>query len=163
MSLATFGLSAAIEYADMFPQWSAPDANSTPTTTTVGRFINEEAADLAARLYAENVIASAITTPANEVAYTWCAKTLKLMVAMRIFGVATQQDPELRKSYAAELKARFENLDEKGATALGDSSLDSGDSPADGPTTHLNQFRLDTLSADDMSPLDDGLKRSDPL
>lgn len=163
MSLATFGLTAAIEYADMFPQWGAPDANSSPTTTSVGRFINEEAADLAARLYAENVTASALDATDNEVAYTWCCKTLKLMVAMRVFAVTTQQDPELRKAYAAELKARLELLDAKGATALGDESLDSGDAPADGPTTHINQFGLATLAAEDMSDLDKPLQAKDQM
>jgi hypothetical protein len=163
MALETFGVTAAIERADMFPQWGDFDANSSPTSTTVGRFINEEAADLAARLYAENVTASSLTLADNEVAYTWCAKTLKLMVARRIFAVATQGDPELRKSYEAELKARLELLDDKGATALGDSSLDSGDAPADGPTTHINQFGLTTLAAADMSDLDEPLQLKDQL
>lgn len=162
MSVSTFGLTAAIEYADMFPQWPAPDANSSPTATSVTRYISEEAGDLAAKLYAENVNAGAIVDTSSA-AYLWCTKTLKLMVAVRIFGVATQQDPELRKAYTAELKARLDALAEGGATALGDEALDTGGSPADGPTTHINQFNITTSSADDMSPLDDPLRRSDQL
>lgn len=163
MSLNTFGVTAAIEYADMFPQWGAPDANSSPTSTTVGRFINEEAADLAARLYAENVVAADIAAVANEVAYTWCAKTLKLMVARRIFAVASQSDPELRRSYGTELDARLKLLAEQGGTALGDSSLATGTSPADGPTSHVSVNSLEQLAGEDMSDVIPLLQKKDRL
>lgn len=163
MALTVFGVTYTNVRTDMFPQWGAFDANSSPTSTTVTTFINEEAADLAGRLYAEGVSATAVELLVGGVAYTWCAKTLKLMAARRIFAVATQGDPELRKAYGVELDARLALLDEKGATALGDESLDTGDSPADGPTTHINQFNLTTLSASDMSSAAPKLKADDQL
>ena len=162
MSVSIFGLTAASVRAHMFPQWKDFSVNSSPTAVIVGEIITEEAGELAAKLYGENVNAAAITDTASA-AYLWCTKTLRLMVALRVLRASTQQEPELNKAYAAELKKRFEDLAAGGATALGNDSLDTGDSPADGPTTHINQFGLTTLAAEDMSALDDGLKRSDKL
>lgn len=168
MATNLFGLTAVSLRRHMFPQWNEFSAQSNVDATTVGEIIEGQAGELAAKLYAENVVASAISsaTDANSLhspAFLWCLETLRLMAALRVLRVSTQSDPALAKAYGDELKVRLDNLAEQGPTALGDESLNTSDSPADGPTTHINQFNLTTLDPDDMSPLDDVLKRSDQL
>lgn len=157
-----FSLTPAKVRAHMFPRWNEFSDVSSPTEDIVEEMITEQAGNLAAKLYAENIIASGITTP-DTAAYQWCVRTLKLMVAVAVLNATTMSDPELTKAYRAELKARLEDLDEKGATALGDAALDAGDSPADGPTTHINTFGLTTDSAEDMSDTVPLLRKSDRL
>jgi len=147
----------------MFPMWKDFSVNSSPTLVIVTECILEEAGELAAKLYGEGVNAGAITDAASA-AYLWCAKTLRLMAALRILRAATQQEPALATAYAAELAKRLKDLADNGSTALGDSALDSGESPADGPTTHLNQFGIEVSTSDDMSSARTGtLRRGDAL
>jgi hypothetical protein len=166
VGVSLFGLTPAAVRENKFPQWNDFTAKSSPTSTQVTDIIEGQAGELAAKLYAENVVASSIpgTTDGNglhSAAWLWCRETLRLMVALEILRVTTQRDPELAKTYAGQLKERLKDLDAKGATALGDAALDTGDAPAQGPTTHINTFGLTTLAAADMSSLDDVLKRSD--
>ncbi len=85
------------------------------------------------------------------------------MCALRVLRVSTQSDPALAKAYGDELKVRLENLAAQGATALGDESLNTGDSDPDGPTSHISQFGLETDSAADMSTTIPRLRRDDAL
>lgn len=163
MSLNTFGVTAASLRSTQFPHWGDFSTLSQLTSADVGTIIDEEAADLAGRLYAENVVAADITTPANQVAYLWCAKTLRLMAAVRVLRTAAQADPELAKAYRVELDARLELLAAQGATALGDDSLSTGTSDPDGPTSHISRYSLETDSADDMSDTIPALRKDDKL
>lgn len=163
MAVSIFGLTANSVRAHMFPQWKDFSVNSSPTLAICTECILEEAGELAGKLYGEGITASAIIDTASA-AYLWCSKTLRLMAALRILRAATQQEPDLAKAYAAELAARLKDLAEKGGTALGDSGLDTGDAPADGPTTHINTYGIEVSTADDMSSLRTGvLRRGDGL
>lgn len=162
MSVSTFGVTANGVRAHLFPQWGDFSVKSSPTLATAGEIVQEAAGELAARLYEENVDAAAITDAASA-AYLWCARTLRLMAALRIMQAATQRDPELAKAYAAELAARFKKLDESGATALGDESLATGTSDPDGPTSHVTVFGLTTDAAADMSDAVPFLRKDDRL
>lgn len=162
MSINVFALTAAKVRAHMFPRWPEFSARSSPTDTTVGEIITEQAAELEGKLYTENIAASGITNDATA-AYQWCVRTLKLMCALAILSSSTMSDPELSKKYERELKARLDELAEKGGTALGNDGLETGDSPADGPTTHINQFGLTTLSSTDMSDATPLVKKSDQM
>lgn len=161
-SVNAFGLTVASVRAHMFPHWGDFSNNSNPTTTTVGEIITEEAGDLASRLYREAVAASSITD-STSAPYLWCAKTLRLMVALRILRASTQQEPELNRAWVDELKLRLELLAADGATALGDASLQTGASDPDGPTSHISVYGLTTDDADDMSTTAPRLRRDDAL
>lgn len=150
MAVATFGVTAADVASIHFPQWNGGfNANTKPTSTAVTTQIDRLAARINGKLYAENITASSIQ--AASVAYLMCAEQLARMVALWVLTVATQQNPDLAKKLQAEIDDWFKQLAEQGGTFLGDSSLDSGTAPADGPTTHLNTFSLVTDSAENMS------------
>lgn len=160
MAVATFGVTAADVASIHFPQWNGGfNANTKPTSTAVTTQISRLGAKLNAKLYAENVIASSLA--ADTVPYLMCAEQLAKMVAAWALTKATQQNPELAKAMQDEVDAWFEQLDEKGATHLGDSTLDSSTAPANGPTTHLNTFSLTVDSADDMSSAVPLLRKDD--
>lgn len=162
MPIATFGLTANSVRAHMFPQWGDFSVNSSPTLVVCTEAIDEEAGELTGKLYAEGITAGSLI--AGTAAYLWCSKTLRLMAAIRFIRAGVQADPEVARAYAAELKQRLQDLAQGGATALGDESLDGGDAPADGPTTHINQYGIEVSTADDMSSLRDGvLRRGDAL
>lgn len=171
MSTSLFGLTAASLRKHMFPQWNDFSAMSQPDDTTVDEIIEGQAGELAAKLYKENIDAASIpddvdSEDLHSPAWLWCLETLKLMAALRVLEVATQSDPALAQKYEKRLTARFEDLNSSGAAALGDEALDSGDSPSAGPTTHINQFGLTTLAAEDMSSLEKNknlLSRDDEL
>lgn len=163
MALPVFGVTFSTLRALRFPHWSAFSTRSSFTDTDVTGIIQEEAADLAGRLYAENVTAADIDATANPVAYLWCAKTLHLMAACRILRDVTTNEPTLAQAYARELDARLKLLGEQGATALGDESLSTGTSDPDGPTSHISQFSLETDSAENMSTTAPRLRRDDAL
>lgn len=169
MGVNLFGLTANSVRAHMFPQLSDFSVNSSPTLVIAGECVEEEAGELAAKLYAEDVAASAITNSLDSnglhsAAWLWCVRTLRLMVALQLLKRMSQQYPELAKAYQDELDKRLKDLDARGGTALGDDTLESGDVPPDGPTTHINTFGIEVSAADDMSSLADGvLRRSDAL
>lgn len=163
MAVSEFGVTHTAVAAIYFPQWRGGfSATGAPTATAVGTIITEAAANLQARLYAENVIASAITDSASA-AYVMCAGQVKRMAALRILRELTQGNPELAKALEAEIEAWFKGLAAQGGTWLGDESLNSGDSDPDGPTTHISQFSLTTDSADDMSSTAPLLRKDDAL
>lgn len=165
MALSLFGVTATTVKEDHFPMFDAFSATSNPTSTVVGRFIDEKAGELAGKLLLKNISAAAVhALGAGEPAYVWCRETLTIMVAVRVLAVATQQYPELAKELRSELVARFKVLDEGGAVAIGNASLDdSTDAPPDGPTTHINVHALDTADPDDMSTAEPVLRAKDSL
>lgn len=168
MGVNIFGLEANSVRAHMFPQWGDFTVNSSPTLTVVEECIEEEAGELAGRLYGEDIVASAITDELDDndmhsAAWLWCVRTLRLMVALQVLRRTTQSDPELAKAYQTELKARLDDLSSRGATALGDSTLQTGTSDPDGPTSHISQFGLTVDAAEDMSTTVPRLRRDDAL
>lgn len=162
MALNAFGVTATTVREQMFPQWGNFSANSSPTSSVVADIITEESGDLAARLYRENITASSITDAATA-PYQWCAKTLRLMVALRILRASTQQAPELAQRYKDELDERLKLLDSDGATALGDSTLQTGASDPDGPTSHISVYGLTVDDSTNMSTTVPRLRRDDDL
>ncbi len=162
MALPAFGVTAGTVRAQMFPHWADFTANSSPTATTVADIITEESGDLVARLYRENVTASSIGG-ADTAPYQWCAKTLRLMVALRILRASTVQEPQLAEAWKAELDERLKLLGEEGATAVGDSTLQSGTSDPDGPTSHVSVYGLTTDESTNMSTTVPRLRRDDAL
>lgn len=168
MSVSVFGLTPESVRAHMFSQWSQFSAQSSPTENIVEECIEEEAGELAGRLYAENIDAASIaddldSNSLHSAAWLWCARTLRLMVALAVLRRATQADPELAKSYRAELDARLKQIAEQGATALGNSSLASGTADPDGPTTHINTYGLTVDESTNMSSTVPRLRRDDAL
>lgn len=164
MTLPAFGVTASTVRAQMFPHWGDFSTNSSPTAATVADIITEESGDLAALLYREDVAASSVDAlTASAAPYQWCAKTLRLMVALRILRASTQQEPQLAEAFKAELAERLKLLAAEGATALGDASLQSGTSDPDGPTSHISVYGLEVDDSEDMSTTVPRLRRDDAL
>lgn len=164
MALYLFGVTYETVKQDLFPMFDSFSATTNPSSTVVGRFIDEEAGELAGRLLEETIVAATVhALGATYPAYVWCRKTLTLMVGIRILQAATSQYPELARSFRDELDARFERLASTGATALGDETLATGASAPDGPTTHISQHGLTVADPDEMSTAEPVLKKDDPL
>lgn len=164
MTVTYFGVTAATVRAEYFPMWTAFSGNTNPTSTTVtSSLIPQKYAELAGRLLVENVNAAAVDADTASVGYSWCQETLALMVAIRILQLATQRDPELAKTYEARLKERFDLLETYGAVALGDSTLDTGDSPANGPTTFITEMDISVPDDSYASGLAPFLRKDDPV
>jgi len=121
---------------------------SNPQATTVTTIISQKAAGLANLLAQEGVSATAVEAlTATDPAYLWCQETLALMVAVRLLQLASGKDPKLAEVWRDELVARLKDLAERGAAALGNASLDTSDSPANGPATHITYLGLDLPDA----------------
>jgi hypothetical protein len=163
VALPVFGVTYSTLRSLRFPHWNAFSTRSSFTDTDVTSIIQEEAADLAGRLYAEDITAADIDANDNAIAYLWCAKTLHLMAACRILRDVTANEPALAQAYQRELDARLALLASQGATALGDESLSTGTSDPDGPTSHISQFSLETDEAENMSTTVPRLRRDDQL
>lgn len=163
MALPVFGVTHATLREVRFPHWTDFSERSSFTDTAVTAIIQEEAADLAGRLYAENVSATAVDALTTSVAYQWCKKTLHLMAAMRILRDVSVNEPALAQAYGRELDARLKLLAEQGATALGDDSLNTGNSDPDGPTSHISVYELETDDPADMSSVVPALRKGDRL
>lgn len=163
MAVNTFGVTHATVAAMYFPSWAGGfSASSRPTSTTVGLVVDESAAVLEGRLYAENITASAITT-ATDAAYLMCAGQLRRMTALRIMRELTQQNPDVAKALQEEIDAWFVSLAEQGGTFLGNDALNSGTSDPDGPTTHISKYSLTVDVAADMSSTVPTLRKDDAL
>lgn len=162
MAVSIFGVTAASVASIHFPQWVGGfNANTKPTSTSVGTQIDRFGARINAALYAENITASSIV--ADTAAYLMCAEQLTRMTAVWVLEVSTQQNPELAKKLQAELDAWFTGLSGGGATFLGDDSLASSGPDPDGPTSHVTQYDLETDVAADMSTTVPRLRRDDEL
>jgi len=168
VGVSIFELTPALVRANKFPQWGEFSTVSSPSATQVTDIIEGQAGELAAKLYAEDVVASSIsnatdTNSLHSAAWLWCRETLRLMVAIEILRISSQQDPELARAYAAQLKQRLKDLDEKGATALGDATLSGGTSDPNGPTSHISQYGLSVDEAVNMSSAVPMLRKDDQL
>lgn len=162
MGVQTFGVTPATVTSLYFPQVPGFNANTKPTSTAVTEMVSQSAGKLAAKLYAKDVDAEDIDDT-DSAAYLTCAEQLGRMVALRVHKVLPQKFPELAKEYTREVKEWFDELNEKGATHLGDATLATGDSPANGPTSHVSENNLEQLAGVDMSPVRPLLQQKDRL
>jgi hypothetical protein len=160
MALTLFGVTADDVRLHFFPQNEEFSANTSPSATTVGDFIDQEAGRLAGALLIKGVTPSSILS--TSPAYYSCAAQLEMMVALRTLSVMSGQNPELARAWKAQVDEWFSRLDKDGYLILGDESLEPTDNP-DGPTTHITYFDLDTGDADDASDLIPALRRDDVL
>lgn len=160
MTVTTYGVAADDVRADHFPHWTAFSATTNPTSTRVAVLINEEAADLAGALRVKSVDPTSITDSASE-AYAWCAKTLKLAVAVRIFGSVTAANPEGRKALQDELSARLDWLQKHGLELGGAQTLLS--TSPEGPTSHITRYGLTTADPSCMSSTESPFHKDDKL
>lgn len=165
MALSLFGVTATTVQTDCFPHWTAFSSTSKPSSSSVGRYVDEEAGDLAGRLLAENISAATVhALGATEAPYVWCRKTLTLMTAVRVCKASTARDPELAQSFQRELDARFKRLDAIGQLALGSDTLNTDTSEADGPHHHVDEYDMDTSDdATNASSVEPELRREDEL
>lgn len=162
MAVIEFGVTQTDVAALYFPQWRGGfSSSSAPTAATVATCITESAALVNARLYAETITASAISS--GSVAYVMCASQVKRLTALRILRELTQQNPDLAKSLEEEIDAWFTRLAADGGTFLGDETLQTGASDPDGPTSHISEYSLTVDSAINMSTTVPRLRRDDQL
>ena len=163
MAVSTFSVTALTVRSNRFPHLSDFGANTAPSSTSVATFIDQSAARLEGKLLLEKIVASSITDAASA-AYLWCQETLELMTAVRIAQAATGSDNGQAQAWRDEIKARFDELEEGGATALGSGVSTTGtSSDPDGPTSHISEFNLTVDSSDDMSTTVPRLRRDDKL
>lgn len=163
MSVSTFGVTSSTVQTSRFPHLGSFGANTAPSSSAVDVFINQSAARLEGKLLLEKIAASSIVDTASA-AYLWCQETLELMVAVRIAQAATGSDNGQAQAWRDELKVRFDELDEGGASALGSGVTTTGTpSDPDGPTSHISEYSLTVDSAADMSTVVPRLRRDDKL
>lgn len=162
MPVSTFGVTADTVRRHRFPHLDAFSANTAPSLSTVTEAVERAAARLAGKLLLEAITASAITD-ATSSAYLWCQETLELMAAIRVSEAMTHRDSELLRVWRTEVEARFKELDEGGADALGGGATSTSASDPDGPTSHITQNNLTTDAAADMSTTVPRLRRDDLL
>lgn len=161
MSITTFDVDREMIREDFFKQNAEFSADSIPSADSVDRFVDQEAAELEAKLLQESITASSITDD-ESAAFLWCQRTLSLLVAIRVMEAMAQQDTTLLKVWRDRLDARFKALDEKGYLALG-GGVSAPTSQPNGPTHHIDTYGLDvgdTSLASSVAPV---LRRDDQL
>jgi hypothetical protein len=104
---------------------------------------------------------TSITDSTSE-AFAWCAKTLKLMVAVRIYPAVTAGNPDGLKALQAQLDARLAWLEKHGLELAGAQTLISGSEP-EGPTSHISQYGLTTADSSLMSSTESPFHKDDQL
>ena len=161
MAINEFGVDATRVRDDYFPALPPFDDESNPSGTTIARYITEAAAELAGKLLLQVIDPVFITDPATS-QYVWCAQTVTLMVAIRVLGVQTGQNPEAMKGWQEILAARLKDLDANGSLALGYDDTGSDGNPK-GPTTYLTELGLSMPDSADASGVDPVLRRDDEL
>lgn len=157
-----FGVTFTNLYTRHFPQWSQASTESNPSSATVAEIIDECAATLEAKLLQEDIDATELLVT-NAAAYLWCRETLRLMAAIKVLPVATQQVPELSKDWQRELTARWQELADEGYLALG-SGVSAPTEQPDGPTTFIDSMGLSVANNNaDASSLDFPFHKDDQL
>lgn len=162
-ALNTFSVTAETVMADCFPTSNPLDDLSRPTEETCERWIEQAASDLAGRLLGADISPDSIE--AESIAESWCANIVTLMVGIRLARVLTGMNGDATKAWADEVKDALERLRTQGAAALGDTGLvpDAGDSPSNGPTSHISKNQLEQDTAENMSSVVPQFRRSDIL
>lgn len=164
MPVTTFGVTPDTVRLLYFPHLDAPSTSTAPSLSSQTAMVQEEAGELDGKLERQAISAAGVVAAGTtEAPYLWCAKTLGLMVAIRVAEVTRGTDTELLKRWREALKSRLDDLFENGGTALGDASLETSTSPIQGPTTHITQNNLTTDASGDMSTTVPRLRRDDLL
>lgn len=161
MAINEFDVDADRVRDDYFPALPPFDDESNPSADTVARYITEAAAELAGKLLLQTIDPVFITDDTTS-QFVWCAQTVTLMVAIRILGVQTGQNPEAMKSWQSILAGRLKDLDASGSLALGYDDSGSDGNPK-GPTTYLTELGISLPSAADASGVTPVLRRDDDL
>jgi hypothetical protein len=156
-----FGVDADSVRKAHFPNWTPFSSSTNPTVDTIDSFILEEGADLAGALRVKSIDPTSITDSTSE-AFAWCAKTLKLMVAVRIYPAVTAGNPDGLKALQAQLDARLAWLEKHGLELAGAQTLISGSEP-EGPTSHISQYGLTTADSSLMSSTESPFHKDDQL
>ena len=160
MSVNTFGVAVDDVRADHFPNWTPFSTSSNPTLARVTAWLSEEASDLAGKLRLKSIDPTTITDATTE-AYLWCAKTLKLMVAVRVYPSVTAGNPDGLKVLQAQLDTRLKWLEEHGLELDGAGTLLTN--AHEGPTSHISEYSLTTADPDYMSTTESPFHKDDPL
>lgn len=161
--IGVFGVVVDSVRRHYFPQWPSFSSKSNPTSSTVEEAIDEEAATLAGKLAMRSVDVDDINAIDTPLANAWCAATLKLMVAIRIAPAVTGLDPAMVQRWSKELRARLTELEQNGATVLGDVTADEeADSPLEA-STHISEYDLETSDTSQMSSAAVRLRYDDEL
>lgn len=161
MPPSTFAVTHVDVRDQYFPNGDPFSGNSVPTADAVTKIILGRAALLEGKLAAEDVAASSITV-ATSSAYLWCADTIRLAAAIKVMQGMTSQDPDVLKSWAAELRERFDDLAASGYLALGD-GVTAPAEQADGPNHHIDEFNLEVRNTADIPDLTEMPSRDDEL
>ena len=161
-SINLFGLMPEDVRKHHFPMWSALSASSKPTLDVVQEKLDEAAADVAGRLFAENIDAATITD-VDSPAYLQCRRAVRTLCALQLLWAAAGLDPEIAKAWREWLAEFFKGLADAGATFLGGGATATGDADPDGPTSHISYYGLTTDAADDMSTTVPALRKDDRL
>lgn len=162
MTVSTFGVSASTVRANRYPHLRDFNADTSPTSTSVGVMIDRAAAQLEGKLALESIEADSITDPTSA-AYLWCQEVLETLVAIRVAEVATGEDRGLLQVWRDEVKQRWTDLDVGGAAALGSGATSTSSSDPDGPTSHISENGLEVDEASNMSSTVPRLRRDDLL
>jgi len=161
VAINEFAVDATRVRDDYFPALPPFDDESNPSSTTIARYITEASAELAGKLLLQVIDPAFITDDATP-QYVWCAQTVTLMVAIRVLGVQTGQNPEAMKAWQEILAARLKDLGDNGSLALGYDDSGSDGNPK-GPTTYLTELGISLPSAADASGVTPVLRRDDDL
>lgn len=163
MTIATYGVTAAVIQTDYFSQGASFSAESNPSSTSVARYIQQRGAELGALLRKESQDPAAIELLTTDECYLWCQETLCLMVACRIAEDMLQARPPLADTWEKRLAARLEALAEDAEGTLGSGAASPTLEP-DGPTHWIDERSLDTSdNDDDASEITAPLRKDDVL
>lgn len=143
MALETFGITFTGVRDHHFPQSQQFSTTSSPKAATVTEMIDESAAELAGKLRAQGLTPSSLTLATYPEAYAWCAETVRLSTAIRVFPAVTGGKDEAQLAgWKRRLKDRYADLATHGFRALGDAPEPS--QGGTGPATHISYYGLDT-------------------
>lgn len=162
MTIATFGVTAAIIQTDYFSQLGGFSTETNPSAVSIARYIQQKGAELGGKLRAESQVPATIELDSTTEAYLWCQETLCLQVALRIAQDMMQSPPPLAKAWQEQLDARFTALASNAVGTLGDGAATPTEEP-DGPTTHIDDLSLDMGDAADSSNVIPPFRKSDLL
>ena len=163
MAVSIFGVTVDSVQGHHFPHFDAWSGQSRPTTTVVTEAINAEAARLQGRLLKESISAATIMAAPTSAAYLMCADVLRLMVAVRLARDIPGMDSPIARAWEKQVTEWFKLLEQDGSTFLGDDSLQTGTSGADGPTDFIGEYGLSTGDDADASTAEPYLRRDDVL
>lgn len=124
MAISVFGVTYTAVHAHYFPSIGVFGAGTVPTSATVAKMIDAEAASLAGALAGAGLSPAALEATTTTAAYAWCADAIRLGAAIRC-AEAMQGWSAVPAAWRDSLKAKYDLLDKSGAVVLGDAASDS--------------------------------------